>query len=692
MTALSVTLDEVLAAASLRAASLVPETSGYLALAIGDATARLPFRVDDRKVTLSTEGTVAVARGSEVIGPAEAAACVRGILARLLASSAGSMPGLANAARPRAESEAGIDGFVRELEAALIPVNRAAARRALARLARETVKARESGKLKRARASVRAPAPAFAPGTLVGLAPALPASTAVTPHAAAPAAAPVVAAASPAPTPPLPSPVLAEAHDDGAAVLFEAGTPLAAPVAVEPAGEPIEVAPVTPAASIAAAVAPVPPPASVAVDAWDDEAIACGDAPIAEPVAGVAAMQSGAPAEAEDDDAIEVQFTATPAPVQAAAVWAEPAAPLPAVEPTPTAIGGYAVALLERVDAAVEATDAGDATILDGALAVEDHGREDEADDWGDHAPVAAPEPTPTDAPRLFPSDVLTAPLRFEIARPAAPVEGPSASAIPAPAAEPDAAEERHAAAEEATAGGEPVDVADGAAHLDAAPAPATAEPGVVATGHDDVAAREESVACAGEGAAAEAKSGVAEGEHALPAPVDAAAEPASVVATSDERAPARAVQPAPRTETRETPAANTAGVADLGRAPTSSVDDLLSRFHDPLLGDEHGVRLVRASLKQLAGLDPTAPPPAVRPARLALAPTPAPPPVTRASTPPALTPSAPPAPRRPGVALWAALLLLGLAGTGAIWRLRPDVFGGAPAGGRTCQSGPNCF
>ena len=49
-----VTLDEVLAAASIRAASLVPEIAGYLVLAVGDATSRLPFAVDDRVVMLTT--------------------------------------------------------------------------------------------------------------------------------------------------------------------------------------------------------------------------------------------------------------------------------------------------------------------------------------------------------------------------------------------------------------------------------------------------------------------------------------------------------------------------------------------------------------------------------------------------------------------------------------------------------------
>ncbi|XYH94411.1 hypothetical protein ACMHYB_42260 [Sorangium sp. So ce1128] len=155
-----VTLDEVLAAAHARCASLVPETSGYLALAVGDATSRLPLRLDDRAVLLTTEGTVTVRSRGEPVAPAEAARLLRDLLARLLAASAGSMPNLAATARPRPAAEQDPDAVARELEAALIPVNRNAARRALARLARETLRAKEAGRLKRARAEVQAAPPA----------------------------------------------------------------------------------------------------------------------------------------------------------------------------------------------------------------------------------------------------------------------------------------------------------------------------------------------------------------------------------------------------------------------------------------------------------------------------------------------------------------------------------------------------
>ena len=141
-----VTLDEVFAAAAARAASLVPETSGYLALAALDASSRLPLAHDDRALVLTTEGSMSLSRRGEVVAPEAAAKAMRDVLARLLAVSAGTMPSLAAAARPREESSRGVDAVIEQIEAALIPVNRAAARRALARLARETLRAKEAGK------------------------------------------------------------------------------------------------------------------------------------------------------------------------------------------------------------------------------------------------------------------------------------------------------------------------------------------------------------------------------------------------------------------------------------------------------------------------------------------------------------------------------------------------------------------
>src|SRR5262245_17549978 len=100
-----VSLDEVLAAAAARAASLVPETSGYLSLAVADATSRLPVASEDRAVLLTIDGSVMVPRKGAPIAPSEAARALRDLLRRLLAASTGTMPGLTAAARVRSEEQ-----------------------------------------------------------------------------------------------------------------------------------------------------------------------------------------------------------------------------------------------------------------------------------------------------------------------------------------------------------------------------------------------------------------------------------------------------------------------------------------------------------------------------------------------------------------------------------------------------------
>ncbi len=265
MDVLSVSLPEVLAASSVRAASLVPETSGYLALAIADASARLPFRLDDGLVSLTTEGTVKVARGSFIVAPEESARRVRDVLARLLSQSIGSAPGLASAARPRRETADGVDGFIRELEAALVPVNRAAARRALARLARETVRARDAGKLRRKKSR------------RLELDPVGSATPSEEREAPAPAAA-VRARPSPPDTfayPPVPPPAAAvpapaRPTDDGDAVDVDfSALPVAAAPAPEPAAEATPFDPEPPCSeelptTVDAAVAEIEPAAKAA--------------------------------------------------------------------------------------------------------------------------------------------------------------------------------------------------------------------------------------------------------------------------------------------------------------------------------------------------------------------------------------------------------------------------------------------
>ena len=141
---MGVTLLEVIAAAKGRQASLVGEMAGYLVLGVADQVALAPRQIDPGSVELAPGGSVAV--GS-------AAACsierceqsLRGLLARLLRQARSPSTALLRAAErtPRCDLAA----LVRELESALIPVNRAAGRRSLARLQRETQRAVTAGAL-----------------------------------------------------------------------------------------------------------------------------------------------------------------------------------------------------------------------------------------------------------------------------------------------------------------------------------------------------------------------------------------------------------------------------------------------------------------------------------------------------------------------------------------------------------------
>ncbi len=129
----SVTLDEVFVVVSAKRVPLAPELAGYLALEIAEGASKQPGEVDPRNVYISEEGSVALVRSREAKGEAEAS--IRALLARLLVATGSQTPALGAVARKKATGELG--SLVEELEAALIPVNRAAGRRALARMARE---------------------------------------------------------------------------------------------------------------------------------------------------------------------------------------------------------------------------------------------------------------------------------------------------------------------------------------------------------------------------------------------------------------------------------------------------------------------------------------------------------------------------------------------------------------------------
>lgn len=131
----SVTLEDVFAVVEGKRVPLAPELAGYLTLEVADGSQAAGGEVDPRTVYISEEGTVALVRPKKDAPSGDAETSVRRILAKLLDASGSATPALSASAKRK--PGAGLSSLISELEAALIPVNRAAGRRALARLARE---------------------------------------------------------------------------------------------------------------------------------------------------------------------------------------------------------------------------------------------------------------------------------------------------------------------------------------------------------------------------------------------------------------------------------------------------------------------------------------------------------------------------------------------------------------------------
>lgn len=131
----SVTLDELFTVLATKRVPLAPELAGYLVLEIAEYADPNGGDVDPKCVFVSEEGTVALVKPRREAAAGDAETWVRAVLGRLLEASGSQTPALSAASKRPCGG--GLAGLVEELETALIPVNRAAGRRALARLARE---------------------------------------------------------------------------------------------------------------------------------------------------------------------------------------------------------------------------------------------------------------------------------------------------------------------------------------------------------------------------------------------------------------------------------------------------------------------------------------------------------------------------------------------------------------------------
>ncbi len=141
---MSVTLLDIWRAARGRSVPFSGESAGYVVLALCEETRGVPRALSLTDVELVADGSVrlmAAAPCSEAQGEKQ----LRALLARLLEVASSPGPSLWRAAG-RA-SGGGVSGLAAELQKALIPFNRAAARRALLRLYRETERAVGEGRL-----------------------------------------------------------------------------------------------------------------------------------------------------------------------------------------------------------------------------------------------------------------------------------------------------------------------------------------------------------------------------------------------------------------------------------------------------------------------------------------------------------------------------------------------------------------
>jgi hypothetical protein len=137
---MEISLDLVTEAARRRLAAVTPEVAGYIVLLATRALQERLFRVSAASFALSETGEVR-AHPEGRMSESEVEAALRDLLASLLSLSPSPSPAVVAVAE-RAES-AGLRALSAELTAALIPINHAAAQRALARLFRETRRARD---------------------------------------------------------------------------------------------------------------------------------------------------------------------------------------------------------------------------------------------------------------------------------------------------------------------------------------------------------------------------------------------------------------------------------------------------------------------------------------------------------------------------------------------------------------------
>lgn len=141
---MNLTLMDVLRAARARLVPFPAESAAYLILTAAEQLTRPPRRSCLSSIVLDADGSVR-AVGGEPADEVDAERDLREILGQLIEVASSPGPALSRAAGRAALGD--VTALSSELEKALIPFNRSAARRALIRLHRETERLVEAGRL-----------------------------------------------------------------------------------------------------------------------------------------------------------------------------------------------------------------------------------------------------------------------------------------------------------------------------------------------------------------------------------------------------------------------------------------------------------------------------------------------------------------------------------------------------------------
>jgi hypothetical protein len=137
---LGTTIDDLVAALKSRRAPLPFEIGAFVALSACEAVASAPVAVKGKDVRIALDGSVSVPGAQKGASDEASARSIVALLAQLLVAAGPSVPPrlLMLIERGPSDGKWRVEGVRDELAAALVPLNRGASRRVLARLVRES--------------------------------------------------------------------------------------------------------------------------------------------------------------------------------------------------------------------------------------------------------------------------------------------------------------------------------------------------------------------------------------------------------------------------------------------------------------------------------------------------------------------------------------------------------------------------